>query len=320
MSTDRTEEKEQERFWNEIRIGILAVVALLLLVGGVRFLQGVSLFGNAYVLTATFETADGVAEGTPVTVRGISVGRVEDVDLGTAEEGVRVRMRIQEDVQLTEGTTASVTGLSALDDVRVALQRSAGGEPLSSGAQIPTTSQSTLGQLRKRAVPIAERVDSVLVEATGAFSEARHVLGGTGVQRLVANLRSASADVEAFVEGEQGRMRSTISHLEQTSASLDTLADDLQTVVSSNRDTLGQAVQDAEQTLHHTRRTAQSLERSAEDLAAILSGLREGQGTAGRLLNDPRLYRRADTLALRLNRLLKDVEENPGRYVSLEVF
>jgi len=48
----------------------------------------------------------------------------------------------------------------------------------------------------------------VLVEATGAFSEARHVLGdsGTGVQRLVANLRSASADVEAFVEGEQSRL------------------------------------------------------------------------------------------------------------------
>jgi len=162
----------------------------------------------------------------------------------------------------------------------------------------------------------------VLVEATGAFSEARHVLGdsGTGVQRLVANLRSASADVEAFVEGEQSRMRSTISHLEQTSASLNTLADDLQTVVSGNQDTLGQAVQDAERTLHHTRRTARSPERSAEDLAAILSGLREGRGTVGRLLNDPRLYRRADTLALRLNRLLKDVEENPGHYVSLEVF
>ena len=100
-------------------------------------------------------------------------------------------------------------------------------------------------------------------------------------------------------------------------ASLNTLADDLQTVVSGNQDTLGQAVQDAERTLHHTRRTARSPERSAEDLAAILSGLREGRGTAGRLLNDPRLYRRADTLALRLNRLLKDVEENPGHYVGL---
>jgi len=322
MSTDRTEEKEQERFWNEIRIGIFAVVALVLLVGGVRFLQGVSLFGEGYVLTAHFETADGVVEGTPVTIRGISVGRVEDVNLGTADEGVRVRMRIQKDVQLREGTTASVTGLSALDDVRIVLQRRPGGDPLSSGAQIPTSSQNTIGQLRKRAVPIADRVDSVLTEAAGTFADVQSFLGGSGtnMQRTIDNLRATSADIEALVEGEQGRMRSTISHLEQTSASLDTLVSDLQAVVASNQDTLGRAVQDAERTLHHTRRTAQSLEQSADDLAAILSGLRQGEGTAGRLLNDPKLYHRTDTLTVRLNRILKDFEENPDRYVSLEVF
>ncbi len=322
MSTDRTEEKEEERFWNEIRIGILAVVALLLLVGGVRFLQGVSLFGDGYVLTANFEAAGGVVEGTPVTIRGISVGRVEDVELGTADEGVRVRMQIREDVELTEGTTASVSGLSALDDVRISLQQHAGGDLLSDGAQIATTNENTIGQLRERAVPIADRVDSVLTEAAGTFENVQSVLGGSGttVQQTIDNLRSTSADIEALVDGEQDRMRSTISHLEQTSASLDTLVSTLQVVASSNRDTLGQAVQDAERTLHHTRRTAQSLERSADDLEAILADLREGRGTAGRLLNDPRLYHRADTLSLRLNRLLKNFEENPGRYVSLEIF
>ena len=322
MSTDRTEEKEQERFWNEIRIGIFAVVALVLLVGGVRFLQGVSLFGDGYVLTANFETAEGVVEGTPVAVRGISVGRVEDVALGAADQGVRVRMRIQKDVQLTEGTTASVTGFSALDDVQISLQRSPGGDPLSAGAQIPTSSQNTIGQLRKRAVPIADRVDSVLTKAAGTFEEVQGVLGGSGtnMQRTVDNLRATSANIEALVDGEQDRMRSTIAHLERTSASLDTLVGDLQAVASGNRDTLAQAVQDAERTLHHTRRTARSLEESADDLEAILSGLREGEGTAGRLLNDPKLYDRTDTLTVRLNRILKDFEENPGRYVSLEIF
>jgi ABC-type transport system involved in resistance to organic solvents, periplasmic component len=81
MSTDRSEEKEQERFWNEFRVGVLAVAALALLVLGVRFLQGTSLFGNTYPLTARFEQAEGVAPGTPVTVRGISVGTVDRVAL-----------------------------------------------------------------------------------------------------------------------------------------------------------------------------------------------------------------------------------------------
>jgi len=315
MSTDRSEEKEQERFWNEFRVGVLAVAALALLVLGVRFLQGTSLFGNTYPLTAHFEQAEGVAPGTPVTVRGISVGTVDRVALAD-DAGVRVRMRIQDDVQLREGTTASVGGIAALDDVSISLDRADEGEPLAAGARIPTVEQGTLDELQERALPIAERIDSVLAQTSGTLSEAQRVLAGSepNVQRLTENLRSASAGIDAFVQQERAPMRRTIGHLEHTAATLEALVDTL------DRDTLAQAVEDAERTMHYTRRTARSLEQSAEDLEAILADLRAGRGTAGKLLDDPRLYHRADSLSLRMDRLLKDFEENPGRYISLEIF
>lgn len=321
MSTDRNEEKEQQRFWNEFRVGVLAVVALVLLVLGVRFLQGTSLLGNTYALTARFERAEGVVAGTPVTVRGLSVGTVQEVTLAE-KGGVRVRMQIRDDVELPEGTTASVTGIAALDDVSVSLNRGSGGDPLAAGAELPTVERGTLDKLRKQAVPIAERVDSVLANASGTLSNARRVLGrsGTGVQQFVENLRSASADIETLIEGERGRVRSTIGHLERISASMDTLVSDLQHVTSTNRDTLERAVQDAERTFHHTRHTAKSLRQSAEDLEHILSDLRVGRGTAGRLLNSPRLYRRADTISVRIDSILADFQENPGRYLSIEIF
>ncbi|MCS3698312.1 hypothetical protein [Salinibacter ruber] len=58
MSNSRSDDKEQQRFWNEFRIGVLAVVAIALLFLGVRFLQGVPLFGNTYTVVAQFESAD----------------------------------------------------------------------------------------------------------------------------------------------------------------------------------------------------------------------------------------------------------------------
>jgi len=321
MSTDRNEEKEQQRFWNEFRVGVLAVVALVLLVLGIRFLQGTSLLGNTYTLTAQFERAEGVAPGTPVTVRGLSVGTVEQVTLAE-EGGVRVRMHIRDDVELPEGTTASVTGIAALDDVSVSLNRGSGGDPLTAGAELPTVDRGTLDRLQERAGPIAQRVDSVLANASGTLSNAQRVLGrsGSGVQEFVENLRSASAEIESLVQGERGRLRNTIGHLERISASMDTLVSDLQHVTSSNRDTLEQAVQDAELTFHHTRRTAASLEQSAKDLENILADLRAGRGTAGQLLENPRLYRRADTISVRIDSILADFQENPGRYISVEIF
>ena len=316
MSTDRNEEKEQERFWNEFRIGVLAVGAIALLFLGVRFLQGTPLLGSTYALIAQFESADGIAEGTPVTVRGLPVGTVTDVSL-SEQGGVRARLRIEKDVQLTEGTTASIRGLAALDDVSVSLQRTPGGEALAAGARIPTAQGGTLDQLRKRAVPIAQRVDSALAEATGTFSEARQVLGNSEpeVQALLTNLQSASAGVESFVQGERDRLRRVLAHVEETSASMADLAGDLEHVTGTNRDTLAQ-------TVHHARRAAQSLEQSAQDLEAILSGLRRGEGTAGQLLNNPRLYRRLDTISVRVDSILADFQRRPGHYLdtTVEIF
>jgi len=323
MSTDRNEEKEQERFWNEFRIGVLAVVSVALLFLGVRFLQGVPLLGNTYALVAQFESADGIAEGTPVTVRGLPVGTVEDVSLSDTG-GVRAQLRIQEDVRLTEGTTASIRGLAALDDVSVSLQRTPGGEPLAPGARIPTAKGGTLEELRKRAVPIAQRVDSALAEATGTFSEARQVLGNSEpeVQALLTNLQSASAGVESFVQSERDRLRRVLAHVEETSASMADLAGDLEHVTGTNRDTLERAVQDTERTLHHTRQAARSLKQSARELEVILSGLRQGEGTAGQLLNNPRLYRRLDTISVRVDSILADFQRRPGHYLdtTVEIF
>ncbi|WP_103029464.1 MlaD family protein [Salinibacter altiplanensis] len=315
MSSDRSDEKERERFWNEFRVGVLAVTALGLLVLGVRFLQSTALFGSTYTLTARFEQAEGVAAGTPVTVRGISVGTVDRVALAE-DAGVRVRMHIQDDVQLREGTTASVGGIAALDDVSVSLNRADAGDPLATGARLPTVEQGTLDELQERALPIAERIDSVLAQTSGTLSEAQRVLTGSepNVQRLTENLRSASAGIDAFVQRERAPMRRAIGHLEHTTATLEALVDTL------NRDTLARAVEDAERTLHYTRRTARSLEQGARDLEAILADLRAGRGTAGRLLDDPGLYHRADSLSLRMDRILEDFEENPGRYISLEIF
>jgi len=320
MSDSRSEQKEQTRFWNEFRVGVLAVVAIVLLVLGVRFLQGVPLLGDTYPLVAQFESAGGVAEGTPVTVRGISVGTVERVAL-SGEEGVRVRMQIEGDVQLTEGTTASVSGVSALDDVRISLTRGTGGDPLSPGSRIPTKQSGVLETLRGRAVPLTRKVDSLLSTATGTFSDAGRVLGGSEsqIENTLGHVESASARVDALLRRERDRLHRTMVHVERTSASLDTLVSDLQHITSTKEDTLERTVEDAERTFHHARRAARSLDQSTEALNQILTDLEAGKGTAGRLLNDPRLYRRLHSVSVRADSILADFQRRPGRYLQTNI-
>jgi len=323
MSSSRSDEKEQERFWNEFRVGVFAVVGITLLLLGFQFLKGVPLFGGTYTLVADFETANGVTTDVPVTVRGIPVGTVQKVHLSD-DGGVRVRMRIQNDVELREGTTASITGMAALDDVRVSLNRSSDGPPLSDGARLPTQNEGLMDKLREKAVPMAGRVDSVLRKSEQTLTETKGLIGGSrqDVHRTISNLKSTSAGIESIVERQRERLHRTLVHLERTSASMDTLVHDLQAVTSSNRDSLGPAVSDARRTLRRTRRASKSVAQSADDLDHILTGLREGEGTAGQLLTDERLYQRLHSISVRTDSILADFQENPSRYLdtSVELF
>lgn len=323
MGTSRSDEKEQERFWNEFRVGVFAVVAIVLLVVGFQFLKGQSLFKGRYTLVAVFDQANGVTAEVPVTVRGLKVGTVRDVELSD-EGGVRVEMRIQNDVKLPEGTTASVTGVSALDDVSVALHRPDEGAPLADGATIPTKDTGLLGKLRKKVGPMAGQLDSVLTRANHTLDETNGLISNSrgDIEQLATNLRSTSAGLESIVQRERDRLHRTMTHLEQTSASLDTLVRDLQSVTSSNRDTLDEAVENAGTTLRRTRRASQSVAQSAEDLDHILTDLRDGKGTAGRLLTDPRLYQRMHSISVRTDSILKGFQEEPSRYLdtTVEIF
>jgi len=48
---------------------------------------------------------------------------------------------------------------------------------------------------------------------------------------------------------------------------------------------------------------------------ALLLTLDEGEGTLGRLLNEPDLHEQLELTLESLNRIIRDFEENPGRYL-----
>jgi phospholipid/cholesterol/gamma-HCH transport system substrate-binding protein len=52
----------------------------------------------------------------------------------------------------------------------------------------------------------------------------------------------------------------------------------------------------------------------------VLAKLDRGEGALGRALNDPELYDRAIVAVAQLERLITDVKDNPGRYVTVKLF
>jgi phospholipid/cholesterol/gamma-HCH transport system substrate-binding protein len=65
---------------------------------------------------------------------------------------------------------------------------------------------------------------------------------------------------------------------------------------------------------------ASGLSGSAKRLEAILAKVDEGQGSLGRLVNDPGLYDDLRTLSASYRNLADDIRQNPKRYINVSVF
>lgn len=148
------------------------------------------LLGGSYEVAAEFEESGGIFVNAEVTYRGVTVGRVKDMEL--TEDGVRVVLRIDPDAEpIPADTEAAVATRSAVGEQYVILRPASEGEPyLEDGAVIPRERTSTPVPVEQMLLNLDELVGSIdeenlriVVEELGrAFEGAGEDLG-----RLIDN-------------------------------------------------------------------------------------------------------------------------------------
>ena len=120
-------------------VGFTVVGGIVAFASTSMWLQGVRLGSNVWALTASFESAGGLAERSPVTYRGIVVGSVRSVRI--AQESVAVDLEINKvDLRLAQPVTAMVAASSLLGgDAQVVLVSR--GSPLPQDAPLPKSKE-----------------------------------------------------------------------------------------------------------------------------------------------------------------------------------
>jgi phospholipid/cholesterol/gamma-HCH transport system substrate-binding protein len=97
------------------------------------------------------------------------------------------------------------------------------------------------------------------------------------------------------------------------------ITEDLSEIVStvrSGKGTIGKLFMDST----YLKIPIDNVVQITKDLSEIVSGLRSGKGTLGQLTSDDDFYRHLDHTIMALDSLLRDVKNNPGRYVKVSVF
>jgi phospholipid/cholesterol/gamma-HCH transport system substrate-binding protein len=265
-------------------------------------------------ITFTTSAAGGLSDGSPVTYKGVNVGRVTGVRrvANPADgEDIVVDAIIDANPPLPANLVGtikqtSLLGGSAMIELEpdaIAVTRpslaTAGGY-LSEGANLRAESQADItslgGDIRELSQSMRTTVSSI-----------NKIIGDPKIQEdIKVSLANARTTLESASR--------VAAKLEQISVNIDKTAASIDKAAASAGETVGEVRVTVKDARGEIKRVSDNMNQRLEQLAgslqhvqSITQKLDQGKGTAGQLLNDPKLYQSLADTAAELNLMVKDM-------------
>lgn len=289
---------------DEVLVGLMLIITVILGVAGTVWLARGGL-STGYPMYALFPWGAGLKNGQPVLLAGVNIGFVSKVEL-IPDGTLLVTLAVNDEYQIPTGTTASVEPNGIFGDQLIALSpKLAVTTYLPRGDTIPTgKGAATTGEVLTKADSVAAEVQTI---AAALRSEFVTDGGLSDIRKAIAELSSLTSQLGSIAAEQSRELSVTQKQLRATLAAVDSsVVDSTLRAFRASTANLAQLTSDLEQT-----RT---------QVSSILNKVDSGPGTAAKLLNDPAVYARMDSLLLRLDALVADVKANPRRYINLRVF
>ncbi|MEP6692605.1 MAG: MlaD family protein [Gemmatimonadaceae bacterium] len=290
---------------NEVLVGIMTTIVVSVAVIGTLWLARGGL-RKGYPLYSTFKWGAGLKNGQPVLLAGVNVGYVSDVKL-RYDGFLDVEYRIVGDYKVPANSQATVEPVGIFGDQSIALTPKAIGvrQMFSPGDTIPVgplkpTLNDILGRVDSMSMKLADVTQSIQFQLVqnGGMADIRATIAATAklTRQLndiaVEQSRGLTLTLNSFRRTlnavDSVRVDSTVRNLQQTTANLNTLT------------------------------TTLAMTTSKAD--SIMAGLQRGEGTAGKLLRDDKVYLNLQDLLARTDSLLADLKQNPKKYINVRIF
>jgi phospholipid/cholesterol/gamma-HCH transport system substrate-binding protein len=294
--------------WSELKIGILAVVAvtlsamLILAVGG----QG-GFAWERYELKTKFPDVKGLKSGAVVRVAGVEVGKVTDVSLVSSEVEVTLEVNEENQQRITTESRASIGSLSLLGEPVIDISPSSQGTPLKDGDFLQAgRAPGQLSDVAEGATQSLEQITGILQDIRGGKGTVGKLFTDDAVYREVHRL----IDSAEAVAGHLSRGEGTLGMLVRDPAayrSFKAAVTELETMtrrINAGEGSLGRILKD--------EALAKSLTSATGNIEQLTARLNRGEGTAGKLLTEKELYDRFNALAGRIDRLTADLDKGQG--------
>jgi len=264
------ESKKEQAF-----VGVFVVIAVGLLIATIFGIEGA--FGRAgQTFLVYFRNAGGLEPGSIVRYAGIRVGRVEDVSIDPKDpQRVIMKLGVQPDVPVKTDSMAKVSSLSALGENFLEISPGKPDSPRAkSGAVLPSKEFFGISDVADMLNKLGPDVQDLVAHLNDRVMQLKVTIDRTNDllnDENRAHVSETLSNLNGMLAEDRPRIKSTLGHIDETSAKLGPTVDQFK-----------QTAKDADETL---KKLDQILGENRKDLHASIEQLHKALDDATKLVD-----------------------------------
>lgn len=310
------------KFSKEIKVGIIAIIAIVGFVFLYQFTKGKNIFSTDNTYYARYENVEGLEPSSPVSINGLKVGQVNKIipmnDSKTGKLYFMVQFTVKDSFTFSKKSTVEIfePGLMSGKELRVNVVY---GEPLAVDGDTLASSfkLSMLNELTTQIGPVKDQVQVVLKTIDSLANNANRVFDEKNRAELSALLQNLNATVQSF----EVTSRQANALVANNDPRVQKMLDNANLATISAKTTIDKVGNQIDKVnVEKLNASIEKLSITADKLNSVISGIESGNGSLGKLTQDETLYNNLTATTENLNKLIEDMKANPKRYVNISVF
>ncbi|MBX9850974.1 MAG: MlaD family protein [Cytophagaceae bacterium] len=293
----------------EVKVGLLALVAGIILYVGFNYLKGIDFFSPTKKYYVVYNDVGGLTVSNPVSLNGVPVGRVDETRIMVDRNNkVLVTVEINDDIKVGNGTLAELKSSSFLGGMEINLiLRPNKGEPYKNGDTLTGfQKQDIMAQISEKALPVIDQLDTLMIRMNKMFDPAF----SQNVQKTMTNLQVATGDLSTTLKENRSKINNITTNFSELSASLVDMQKKFGPIVDNFKQ-----VSDTLKDLR-LKRVVDNANLAMKDLNEITKKLNSKEGTMGMLIHDPTLYNTLNKSVSNLDSLVNYFQYNPKHFLK----
>ena len=299
----------------ELKVGLFAVLVLLVGWGVVRFLKGSDVFSSSNTYYAYYEQVSGVQPASHVVLYGVQVGAVSKITLDEdPTKGVEVEITVDKRYKIPVDSKAKIFSDGIMGGKAIEIVYGKSSEFIPKGGTIETEAGGDLFDMAGTEIDfLNEKISAVVDGLTVTLDSVNKLLAANteSMTNIMTNVDGVTSNVNTMLAKEREHLEQALASLSKFSKSLGDNSEQVGGIINNLNKFSGQL---AEGDL------VAELEHLVGEMNGILASVKDENGSVGKLLSDGELYNNLTAASDNLSALLSDLKENPHRYINISVF